>query len=115
MSPGGDIADTDSPWRNDAQQAYIRIMTQPGDFLIYPPLGTDFNQLKGMPQSQVTGELGKRLILTALKYGNPFMGKSIQCRAVPTGPQSIRFDVFITANARTNHILSIEQTLGVDT
>lgn len=113
IAPDGDIALTDSAWRDDAQQAYLRIKTQPGDFLLYPMLGADLDQLRGMPQSQATGELGKQIIKSALDRGDIFLGKSIYYKAVPTGPQTIRFDVYIVNNNRDNLILSIEQDLGV--
>lgn len=114
VAPNGDIACTDSSWRNTAQQVYIRVKTIPGDFIMYPNVGTDLNLLRGMQQSELTGELGKQLILTSLKRDNPFPGKNINVKAIPTGPQSIRFDIFVTANARTAHMLSIEQNLGAE-
>lgn len=112
-APGGDIALTDSSWRDDAQQAYIRIKTQPGDFLMYPDLGADLDQLRGMPQSESTGSIGKQIIKRALENGTVFQGRQIFYKAIPTGPQTIRFDIYIVSNSQDSHILSIEQNLGV--
>jgi len=53
ISPSGDIAITENVWRNDAQQAYIRIKTEPGDFLLYRQLGAELPLLYGMPQTEV--------------------------------------------------------------
>ena len=65
----GDLAlATDSTTR-DIQQIYIRLMTEPGDFFIYPGLGTDLGVLYGMPQSPETGDMGKRLIRAAIDNG----------------------------------------------
>jgi len=38
VSPAGDLAVTQTTWRDDVQQAYIRIMTEMGDFEVYPEL-----------------------------------------------------------------------------
>lgn len=114
VSPSGDIALTESPWRNDAQQAYVRVKTQPGDWLVYQSLGSDLNQLRGMPQNERTGELGKQIIKSAMDRGGVFTGKQIYYKAVPTGPQTIRFDIYIVNNTRDSLMVSIEQNLGVE-
>jgi hypothetical protein len=113
VSPNRDIALTDTDWRDDAQQAYIRIMTEPGDFLIYPTLGANLSRLYGMPQSTQTGELGKAIIREALERENRFQGKGLVYKAVPISEQTIRFDVYIVSGVRDQLILSIEQNLGV--
>ena len=41
ITGNGDIALTQSPGEKDIQQVYIRLMTEPGDFYIYPNLGTE--------------------------------------------------------------------------
>lgn len=113
VSPGGDIAMTDSSWRDDSQQAYIRIMTEPMDFLLYPSLGAELSLLYGMPQSESTGVYGATIITEALNREGRFIGKAFNVKPVPTGPQTIRFDVFIQSGSRSSLILSIEQDLGV--
>jgi len=52
-----DIAITTSSAQDDVQQVYLRLMTEPGDFYIYPALGTDLSVLYGMPQSEETGKM----------------------------------------------------------
>jgi hypothetical protein len=42
-----------------------------------------------------------------------FLGKPYAVIAVPTGPQSIRFDVSIISGSQSNIVLSVEQSLGV--
>lgn len=113
VAPHGDIALTDSSWREDSQQAYLRIMTEPGDFRLYPTLGVDLTTLYGLPQSRATGELGKSLIMVGLEREGMFSGRSISIDAVPTGPQTIRFDVYIASTTDNVLALSIEQDLGV--
>lgn len=113
VSSTGDIGMTDTPWRDDAQQAYIRLMTEPGDWVLYPTLGADLTQLYGKPQSIATAELGKSIIRAALDREGRFSGKSIYVNAVPTGPQTIRFDVYVASQQADNLLLSIEQSLGV--
>jgi len=114
ISPDGDIALTDSFGRETAQQAYIRIMTEPGDYTLYPQLGAEMSRLYGMPQSQQTGNYGAELIYQALNRESAFVGKQITVRPIPTGPQTIRFDVFVGEDNRNiEQILSIEQDLGV--
>lgn len=112
LTPSGDIATTDSGWRDDSQQAYIRIMTEPGDFTLYPNFGAQMSRLYGMPQTPRTADLGKDIIMSALQREGRFHGRVVNINAVPTGPQTIRFDVFIKNNSRNNLILSIEQSLG---
>lgn len=114
LSPQGDIGLTEEPWRDDAQQAYIRVMTSPGDFLVYRNLGADMSQLYGMPQSKTTGDFGVRIIEEALNREGRFIGKSFSVEAFPTGPQSIRFDIFIISGNRQELILSIDQDLGLN-
>lgn len=113
LAANGDIGETDTDWRDDAQQAYVRIKTDPGDWTIWPSLGADMTRLFGMPQSPQTGELGKQIIIAALQRENRFAGKGLEINAVPTGPQTIRFDIYITNGTRDSLILSIEQDLGV--
>lgn len=114
ISPTGDIAQTDGILREDGQQAYIRIMTEPGDFELYPTLGADMALLFGQPQSQTTAELGKRIIKNALEREGRFIGKAITITAAPTGPQTIRFDVYVATPKETLLLMSIEHNLGVE-
>lgn len=107
-----DISRTTSSLQDDIQQVYIRLMTEPGDFYIYPSLGTDLSILYGMPQSKETGDLGKRLIRSALEKEDIFRGRNIQIEAIPTGPDTIRFDVHIITDINEPVVLSVTQDLG---
>lgn len=107
-----DVAKTSSSLQSDIQQVYIRLMTEPGDFYIYPQLGIDLSQLYGMPQRQETGEIGKRLIQAGLQREGLFKDRFIKIDAVPTGPDSIRFDVHIITDINQPVTLSITQDLG---
>lgn len=121
VAPNGDIALTQSDWRDDVQAAYIRMMTDIGDFdmnLEGPggkasELGADLSRLYGRPQSQATGQYGVQLITSALERGARFVGKPVTVEAVPTGHQTIRFDVFIKSGSQSQIKLSVEQDLGV--
>jgi hypothetical protein len=106
------IAVTENSMRNDVQQVYLRLMTEPGDFYIYPNLGLDISLLYGMPQSPETGEVGKRMIKAALDRENIFAGRDIRIQAVPTAPNVIRFDVHIVSNVDQPVVISIDQKLG---
>ena len=106
-----DIASVNLGSQNDVQQIYLRLMTEPGDFYLYPGLGTDLSILYGMPQSQETGNLGQRLIREALERENIFVGRNIEITSVPTGPDSIRFDVHITSDTNEPIVLSVTQNL----
>jgi len=106
-----DIASINSGSQNDVQQIYLRLMTEPGDFYVYPNLGTDLSVLYGMPQSQETGNLGQRLIRAALEKENIFEGRNIEITSVPTSPDSIRFDVHITSDTNEPIVLSVTQGL----
>jgi len=107
-----DIATTVSSAQDDIQQVYLRLMTEPGDFYIYPSLGTDLSVLYGMPQSKETGEMGKKLIRAALEREDVFRGRNIIIDAVPTGSDSIRFDVHIITDKTDPIVLSVTQNLG---
>lgn len=107
-----DIARTTSGLQDDIQQVYLRLMTEPGDFYIYPSLGTDLSVLYGMPQSKETGDFGKRLIRAALEKEDVFRGRNIQIEAIPTGPDTIRFDVHIITDTNEPVVLSVSQDLG---
>jgi hypothetical protein len=107
-----DIAITTNSHQDDIQQVYLRLMTEPGDFYVYPQLGTDLSMLYGMPQSKETGELGKRLIRSALQRDDTFKGRNIQINAIPTGPDTIRFDVHIVSEINEPVVLSVTQSLG---
>ena len=109
----GDIALVESTFRDDSQQAYIRVMTEPGDYLLYPSLGADLASLYGMPQSESTGNVGINIIQAALNREGRFVGRPLNIKAIPTGPQSIRFDVFIVSDSKETMLLQIEQKLGV--
>jgi hypothetical protein len=107
-----DIVLTNSSMQSDVQQAYIRLMTEPGDFYVYPLLGIDLSLLYGMPQSLETGEFGKKLIQTGLQREGIFKGRNIKIDAVPTGRDTIRFDVHIISDIDQPVVLSVSQTLG---
>lgn len=114
VAAGGDIAFTETRWREDAQNAYVRLMTVPGDFLLYPSLGVNLEALYGLPQSQETGQFGIELIKKALEDKSVFAGRSITVSAVPTGEQTIRFDVKIKSGDKMQNLISIEKDLGID-
>jgi len=113
IAPSGDIAMTQSTWRDDVQQAYVRIMTDQGDWVIHPNLGADLSQLYGLPQSPETGAFGVRLIQEALDREGRFNGKGTTIEAIPTGYQTIRFDVYVTSGSREKIRLSVEQNLEI--
>jgi hypothetical protein len=113
LTPTRDIALTDSDWRDSAQRAYMILQTTPGDFILYPRLGADLSVLYGMPQSKDTGDLGIKIIEEALTRTTTFSASSLSIKAVPTGPQTIRFDVYIVSGAKRNMMISIQQDLGL--
>lgn len=108
-----DITLTNSSLQSDIQQAYLRLMTEPGDFYIYPMLGIDLSLLYGMPQTPETGEFGKRLIQAGLQREGIFKGRNIKIDAIPTSRDTIRFDVHIISDIDQPVVLSVSQTLGV--
>lgn len=107
-----DIAEVESPLQEDTQQIYLRLMTEPGDFYIYPNLGTELSKLYGMPQTPQTGEYGKKLIRAALQREGVFRGRNIKITAIPTSRDTIRFDIHIVSDANRPVVLSVSQTLG---
>jgi hypothetical protein len=107
-----DIALTNSPIQEDIQQVYLRLMTEPGDFYIYPLLGADLSLLYGMPQTPETGEYGKMLIKNALQREGIFKGRNIKIDAVPTSKDTIRFDVHIITDINQPITLSVNQSIG---
>ncbi len=114
VSPNKDIALVEDGATKDIQQIYIRLMTEPNDFTVYPRLGCDLSMLYGMPQSKTTGEFGKRIIRDSLMneaLGGIFKGRSISIDAVPTSATSIRFDVHIEDNSVEPITLSVTQNI----
>jgi hypothetical protein len=107
-----DVAITGTSLQSDIQQVYMRLMTEPGDFYVYPNLGIDLSQLYGMPQRPETGDLGKKIIRDGLKREGLFKDRFIKIDAVPTGPDSIRFDVHIITDINQPVTLSVTQSLG---
>lgn len=108
----GDIATVQTQSEKDIQHVYIRLMTEPGDFYIYPQLGTQLSMLYGMPQTPQTGDFGKRLIRAALEREGVFRNRQITIEAVPVSADEIRFDVYLTGNLNEPTVLSITQNLG---
>lgn len=114
IANSGDLAVTESMWRDDLQQAYIRIMTDIGEYELYPQMGSDLSDLIGRPQSPKTGAYGKSLIQSALDREGRFNGRTYKINAVPTGPQSIRFDVKLRSQRGIQETtISVEQQLGI--
>lgn len=112
INGSGDIATTQDLSTRDIQHVYMRLMTEPGDFFIYPQLGTQLSMLYGMPQNPQTGDLGKRIIRSALEREGVFKNRQITIEAVPTGADSIRFDVYLAGSNYQPVVLSITQDLG---
>jgi len=113
LTPTKDIALTDSDWRDNAQKAYIILQTTPGDFTLYPRLGAELSRLYGLPQSKETGDLGIKIIEEALTRSNTFNSSSLSIKAIPTGPQTIRFDIYVVSGVKKNMMISIQQDLGL--
>lgn len=111
ISPSGDLAMTQTEFRDDAQQAYIRVLTDQGDYLLYPEMGASLSELIGEPQAPRTGKKGEEMISSALNREGRFDGKPFTVKGVPTGPQSIRFDVNIVSGNREQVTISVEQEL----
>lgn len=107
-----DVAMVSSTLQADIQQVYMRMMTEPGDFYIYPLLGIDLSLLYGMPQTPETGEFGKRLIKAGLQKEGLFKGRNIKIDAVPTSRDTIRFDIHIISDTNQPITLSVTQSLG---
>ena len=114
VTAGGDIAITKDEWRDFAQQAYVRLMTTPPDFQLYPALGVNLESMIGMPQTPSTGNYGIKLIQDAFSHDGKFNGIPVNVNAIPVSLQSIRFDVYLTVGSRTEMLLSIEQNLGLE-
>jgi hypothetical protein len=112
INGGKDIATTSNNLQSDIQQVYIRLMTEPGDFYIYPQLGIDLSKLYGMPQRPETGEYGKMLIKEGLQREGLFKSRNITIDAIPTGPDTIRFDIHIVSDINNPVTLSVSQSLG---
>lgn len=112
VNGSGDLAVVADQSAVDIQQVYIRLMTEPGDFFMYPQLGTDLSLLYGMPQTAQTGDFGKRLIRAALEREGVFKNRQISIEAVPTSADSIRFDVYLMGSNFEPTVLSITQDLG---
>jgi hypothetical protein len=64
-----------------------------------------------MPQDPATAEYGKMLIRSALNKEGIFSGRNIQISAVPTAPDSIRFDVKLITSYGEPVTLSISQNI----
>lgn len=114
ISADGDLAMVSDPWRSHSQQAYIRLKTAIGDYLLYPGLGADLQRLIGQPQTEATGELGRSLVMQALTKDSVLSSFPIDVKAIPVAYQSIRFDVYLTAGNRTELVLSVLQDLGTE-
>lgn len=112
VSANGDIAMVQDRYHHLSQQAYIRMMTEIGDFRMYPRLGANLDRLIGMPNTPETGAYGRELILGALDREGVFSGVNTDVKAVPISRDAIRFDIFVVAGSRTEMILSIEQSLA---
>jgi hypothetical protein len=111
VSAWGDLETVETRFHNYAQQAYIRMMTEIGDFVAYPQLGANLVKLVGMPNTPATADYGRTLILDSLSREGVFADVGVEVVPVPTGRYSIRFDIYITAGSRQKLILSIEQDL----
>lgn len=112
ISGAKDIALAPNSMHEDVQQIYLRMMTEPGDFYIYPQLGIDLSRLYGMPQSKETAEFGKALIRAGIQKEGLFKGRNIQIKAVPTSRDTIRFDIHIISDIDEPIMLSVSQSLG---
>lgn len=114
ISSNKDIALAQNSHQKDVQQIYLRLMTEPSDFPIYPRLGCDLGMLRGLPQNRTTAEIGKRIVRDSLENeakGGIFRGRAISIEAIPVSATGIRFDVHIENNSTDPITLSIVQEL----
>lgn len=113
VSPSGDIAVTQTVWRDEVQQVYVRIMTDAGDWVTYPTLGATLSSLWGKPNSPKTAEEGVTMIKAAIEREGRFNGRNYDVKAIPTGHQTIRFDIYLVSYADEKIKLSVEQRVGI--
>ena len=109
----GDIAMTETPWRSVLQDGYIRLLTDIGDFLLYPQMGCDLSQLYGLSQSPATAQFGINLIKAGLTRENKFGSNPINVAAVPVSQQSVRFDITLVSGSQQLIRLQVVQDLGI--
>jgi len=112
LSSDGDIALVEDAWRSHSQQAYIRLRTSIGDYLLFPEMGADLDRLIGEPQNEKTGRLAEYLVQRALSRDSVLSGYPLTVKAIPMSLQSIRIDVYLTVGNRAELVLSVNQDLG---
>lgn len=109
ISSNGDIAVTQTDEEQISQQAMVRIVTQKGDFTIYPNFGTSLQKLVGKPNTKDTASFGAALIRQALTRDN--LIKNVYINSYPTSNSTIAFEVNIAYGQERNILLTLEQSL----
>ncbi len=67
----------------DIQDIYIRLFTETTDFSVYPDMGANISDLKGMFNEPETAELGKQKIISALTRDFRFDESNFSIDVVP--------------------------------
>lgn len=61
VNGSGDLALVQSVAEKDIQHVYMRLMTEPGDFFIYPQLGTQLSILYRYAADSANGRLWQKI------------------------------------------------------
>ena len=116
ISPNGDIDDTSSHVLvSFLQEAKTRIQSSLYDWALQPEIGSNLQDLVGMPNNQRTAEYGKTLIINSLTQHAFCDANYIKVTYMPVGPAHLMYRIKIVLPDVTNSsILELNLLLQTD-
>lgn len=73
------------------QHIKMRVLTNKGELPLHQDIGSNIEELEGMPNTRTTGEYGTSKIRQSLDADQTINSQEISVRAVPTSPNEITF------------------------
>jgi hypothetical protein len=77
-----------------AQHVKMRCLTNKDELPMHPNIGTDLDELEGMPNIRSTGDYGVDKIRTSLGTESPLPMNSITVKGVPVAHNNITFFIY---------------------
>jgi len=109
LSHDGDIMDTyEDPLRSLYQEIRTRVMSEQGDWSIYPGLGANLSDFVGEPNNKQTAESIKVRIISSLTRSGLVQNADVNVRCVPIEIDKIMVRISIT-------VLPTARNAGSDT
>lgn len=77
-----------------SQHIQMRVLTNTGEIPLHESIGSNLEELMGMPNTRTTSEVGYENITASIEYGGNLPSNEITIRGVPTANNEITYYIY---------------------